>query len=80
MKKVATTLGTALFIASAMVHANPVDDLFQGVDSNQDGKISQAEAAINPELEAQFAAIDVNQDGFLTPDEFQVEEAPQSES
>ncbi|NVK43956.1 MAG: hypothetical protein HWE39_22165 [Oceanospirillaceae bacterium] len=71
MKNVAMTAGALLFAASAALHANPVEELFKGVDANQDGRISQTESTINPTLEENFAALDKNRDGFLTPDEFQ---------
>lgn len=43
------------------------NDAFAKADTNKDGKISKAEAAaVNPQLAANFAKIDVDNDGFLT--------------
>ncbi|RZZ86396.1 EF-hand domain-containing protein [Pseudoxanthomonas winnipegensis] len=41
----------------------------KALDTNQDGKISRAEAAANPWLAKQFDALDKNKDGFLSRDE-----------
>jgi Ca2+-binding EF-hand superfamily protein len=43
---------------------------FKKVDTNGDGKISKAEAQANaPRLYEHFDQLDINKDGFLTPDE-----------
>ena len=41
------------------------------VDVDQDGKLSQSEAAVVPALVAVFAEADADADGALTPDEYQ---------
>jgi Ca2+-binding EF-hand superfamily protein len=42
---------------------------FQKLDADGDGRISRAEAQASPRLAAHFDELDVNKDGFLTPDE-----------
>ena len=39
-------------------------------DANNDGKLSRAEAANLPAIEARFDQLDTNHDGFLSIDEF----------
>jgi Ca2+-binding EF-hand superfamily protein len=73
MKKVATTLGALLLMASGALYANPAEELITALDTDDDGQVSLVEAAANPELEAQFAVLDANQDGYLTADELEVE-------
>ncbi len=43
---------------------------FTALDTNKDGKLSAAEARVDPDLYSAFESLDVNQDGFLSPDEF----------
>ena len=40
------------------------------LDTNGDGKLSRAEAAHLPAIEARFDELDTNHDGFLSVDEF----------
>lgn len=79
MKKVAMTFAATLMVASGALYANPVTDLIKSLDTDGDGQISQQEAAANPELQAQFAALDANQDGYLTSDELTVESQSQQD-
>ncbi|HKX42281.1 MAG TPA: EF-hand domain-containing protein [Burkholderiaceae bacterium] len=43
---------------------------FARADTNNDGKLSRAEAAHLPAIEARFDELDTNHDGFLSIDEF----------
>lgn len=44
--------------------------IFEQLDTNQDGKVSQQEAQVSPALVKGFDKIDTNQDGFLSLNEF----------
>jgi len=44
--------------------------IFDQLDKNQDGKVSQQEAQVSPALVKGFEKIDSNNDGFLSLDEF----------
>ncbi len=70
MKKLTAVAGT-LVLASGMAMAGdgPERD-FTDVDKNQDGVITQAEAAADQDLLATFIDADLNADGYLTPSEF----------
>lgn len=53
--------------------------IFEKLDQNNDGKVSQQEAQVSPALVKGFDKIDSNKDGFLSKDEFshlQVEVSP----
>lgn len=54
------------FSALALAQGNPP---FEEVDSNQDGNISQEEAAVVEGLD--FATADANQDGQLSREEYE---------
>ena len=45
---------------------------FARADTNQDGKLSRAEAARLPEIAARFDELDRDKDGFLSLEEFLV--------
>jgi Ca2+-binding EF-hand superfamily protein len=61
-------LASTLWAQGAQSELKPL--AFSAVDANKDGKVSLLEARADPELYAEFAALDINQDGFLTPAEF----------
>jgi hypothetical protein len=72
MKKI-TAIAGGFVLATGMAFAGEGGDKaasFEELDQNQDGVITQSEAAQNPELVAQFQQADTNQDGYLTPSEF----------
>jgi len=63
--------------ASAKARAEPsareriaMEAAFARADANNDGKLSRAEAAHLPAIEARFDALDTDGDGFLSIDEF----------
>jgi hypothetical protein len=66
---VTCTSGAALFAQAARSELKPI--AFSTLDSNKDGKISLDEARADPGLYEVFAMLDLNHDGFLTPQEFQ---------
>ena len=43
---------------------------FGSIDRNKDGKVSQAEAQSNSELQSTFSTLDADRDSYLTPAEF----------
>ena len=57
---------------ATMDHAAPApstaSNTFQKLDSNKDGKLSQAEMAKHP-MAAHFAMLDADKDGYLSPKE-----------
>ena len=57
---------------NAMDHAahapSPASNTFQELDSNKDGKLSQAEMAKHP-MAAHFAMLDADKNGYLSPEE-----------
>ncbi|HEY6134521.1 MAG TPA: hypothetical protein VIW70_11125 [Rubrivivax sp.] len=57
---------TLAFAASA----DAVTAAFKRADSNGDGKLSKAEAAIFPVIAERFDTLDKDNDGFLTLGEF----------
>ena len=72
MKKLIAIAGS-LALASGMAMAG--DDMgkekkFEDLDANQDGVITQSEAAAHEDLVANFNSADTNADGYLTPSEF----------
>lgn len=44
--------------------------IFEQLDKDKDGKVSQQEAQVSPALVKGFDKIDTNKDGFLSSDEF----------
>lgn len=55
-------------LASTAVLAD--DDLFMKLDADSDGLISVSEAAADADVSKQFASLDANKDGYLSPEEF----------
>jgi Ca2+-binding EF-hand superfamily protein len=75
LRHVATALVAllALYGAWTLAFAAPADTMaaaFKRADTNGDGKLSKAEAAIFPVIAERFDALDKDKDGFLTPVEF----------
>ncbi len=69
------TLSAVVGLASATICAQDAKSelkpiAFSTLDTNKDGKLSLAEARADADLYASFAMLDLNQDGYLTPDEF----------
>ena len=50
-------------------HAAHSAERFKKLDTDGDGRISKGEAAGSPRLTAHFGELDVNGDGFVTPEE-----------
>ncbi|MEQ8205547.1 MAG: hypothetical protein RIA65_05170 [Woeseia sp.] len=71
MKKVLVTIG-ALTLATGMAFAGDTTEAksFNDLDTNKDGVITQTEASVDRELVAYFSNADADQNGFLTPSEF----------
>ena len=67
MKKLIAIGG--LILASAVALAD--EDVMAKLDTDNDGRISVEEAAIDASLSAVFAELDVNKDGYLTPSELE---------
>ena len=55
-----------------------VQQAFQHIDSNRDGRLTRAEVSVFPRVERHFERIDTNRDGTISPAEF--EEALQQAS
>ena len=71
MKKITALVGgLALASGMAMAGGEGKKTSFEDLDQNQDGVITQSEAAAHQDLVAQFQQADTNQDGYLTPSEF----------
>lgn len=61
----------SIVLASGMAFAGDKDSKkFEDLDANQDGVITQSEAAAHQDLVAVFNEVDTNADGYLTPSEF----------
>lgn len=59
--------------ANAAAHASVTQrELFGRLDTDNDGQISAAESAVDAEFNAGFQAMDSNDDGLVTGDEYQV--------
>jgi Ca2+-binding EF-hand superfamily protein len=59
--------------ANAATHASVTQrELFGRLDTDNDGQISAAESAVDAEFNAGFQAMDGNDDGLVTGDEYQV--------
>jgi hypothetical protein len=64
----------SIVLASGMAFAGEGEGTdskkFEDLDANQDGVITQSEAAAYQDLVAVFNEVDANADGYLTPSEF----------
>lgn len=58
------------FMAATPALAQDAGLVFAALDTNKDGKVSQAEAQRNTLVSRGFADADKNRDGFLSKDEF----------
>lgn len=72
MKKI-IAIASGLVLASGIAFAGGDEkkSTFNDLDQNQDGVITQSEAAADTDLVAEFTTADTNQDGYLTPSEFE---------
>ena len=52
---------------------------FESLDTNADGKISKAEASVNPNVSAQFSRYDQNGDGYIELSEVNAANNPPAE-
>ena len=52
---------------------------FESLDANSDGKISKDEAAVNPNVTAQFSKYDKDGNGFIEREEVTAPKAPAEE-
>ena len=68
MKKL--ILGSGLILAVGTVMAG--NEKLSIIDTNKDGLLSMEEAKVVPTFSSTFAALDVNQDGYLTASELTV--------
>jgi Ca2+-binding EF-hand superfamily protein len=68
MRKLAI-MGAALALAAGTACAEN-ETSFRAMDKNNDGYLSKAEAAGNPDLARRFDEADVNKDGKLSPMEY----------
>jgi Ca2+-binding EF-hand superfamily protein len=70
MKKIVAIAGS-LALASGVAFAGGGEKkTFNDLDQNEDGVITQSEAAADQKLVSKFTVADTNQDGYLTPSEF----------
>ncbi|HUD96015.1 MAG TPA: hypothetical protein VMO24_00630 [Woeseiaceae bacterium] len=71
MKKF-VAIASSIVLASGIAFAGEGKDSkkFEDLDANQDGVITQSEAAAHQDLVAVFNEVDANADGYLTPSEF----------
>ncbi len=74
MLKVSASLGVAMIVTSSALHAGPVEEFFNGLDADSDGKISLQESTANAGLASYFSTLDEDENGYLTPQEFGADE------
>jgi hypothetical protein len=80
MKTIVAIAGS-LALASGIAFAGEgKEKSFNDLDENQDGVITQSEAAAHEELVSKFTVADSNQDGYLTPSEFEALESEMEEA
>jgi hypothetical protein len=56
-----------------------MSEIFDKLDTNHDGKLSQEEAAVQPTVAMNFASADTDHDGTLSKEEFMAAFKPQSQ-
>ena len=66
--KILAVLVAALL--SSVAFADDGDNVFKAMDSNRDHQLTQNEVSGNPALWQQFAALDRDSNGYLTPQEY----------
>lgn len=71
MKKLlaAMLLGTMSMSASVMAQDMTPEELFQKLDADTDGFITEAEASVDEKVMEQWSALDANADGKIDPAE-----------
>ena len=80
MKKIVAIVG-GIALASGIAFAGGDEKkTFNDLDQNQDGVITQSEAAADEKLVSEFTMADTNQDGYLTPSEFEALEGETEEA
>lgn len=80
MKKIVAIAGS-LALASGIAFAGDGEKKsFNDLDENQDGVITQSEAAAHEKLVSEFTTADTNQDGYLTPSEFEALDSEMEEA
>ncbi len=70
MKKLMTIAAFTLISTTAAAQPAGGTDLFTLLDANADQMISAEEAQIHEPVSAQFETLDINKDGQLSTDEF----------
>jgi Ca2+-binding EF-hand superfamily protein len=81
MKKIiAIASGLVLASGVALAGGDEKKSTFNDLDQNQDGVITQSEAAADTHLVSAFTTADTNQDGYLTPSEFESLEGEMEEA
>jgi hypothetical protein len=89
---IAGAIAAALPLAGAFAQSPPTPDqsapqsqpaqgsqkgaTFESLDTNGDGRISQSEAAVDPNVSDQFAKYDKNGDGFIEREEVTATNTP----
>lgn len=72
MNKLVAIAGSIVLASGIAFAGEGKDSLkFEDLDTNQDGVVTQAEAAAHEDLVALFNDADINADGYLTPSEFE---------
>lgn len=67
---IVTTLAALALVAGTAVQAEDTKSLFQTLDSDANGYISNEEAAANPELHARWQELDADKNNQLDMSEF----------
>jgi hypothetical protein len=66
----AALLSTAALAGGDKGSMKSADEKFTHLDSNQDSQISKTEAAQDSKLQATFASVDQNSDGYVSKSEY----------